>query len=92
MGKLKRPKRQFSRKGQRAVCGCTAMNGEPKTLFSEQFLARKRAGDTMGPEGKMWQTYKCPNPKVTGWHIGTVRWDPWKRFESNSHSPQGVES
>lgn len=78
-GVVRVPKRNFSKRGQRAVCACTAMNGEPKTLFSEKFLATKRAGDTMGPEGKMWQVYKCPSGD--GWHIGTVRWDPWKRSE-----------
>lgn len=74
-------KRQHTRKPGRAVCGCTAMNGDPKTLFVEKFLASRTAGDTMGINGKMWETYKCP--EGGGFHIATVRWDPWSKSESD---------
>jgi len=76
MRKMKRIKRQFKRKPQRSVCGCTTRSGEPKTLFPERTLASKTAGDIMA----MWETYKCPSR--LGWHIATVRNDPWKKSES----------
>lgn len=81
--RARKAKRQFSRRSKRAICGCTAQNGDPKTFYSERFLARKTAGDIMGAEGKMWQTYKCPRIRG-GWHIATVRWDPWNKSDSNS--------
>ncbi|QWY84142.1 hypothetical protein SEA_A3WALLY_335 [Microbacterium phage A3Wally] len=74
MEKRRKGKARFTRKSRRAVCGCRALNGSPKTLYSQKWLATKGACDVMD-KGKMWQTYKCP--EGLGWHIGTVRWDPW---------------
>lgn len=83
-----RPKRSRSRKDQRGACECKSRDGEPKVLFSQRFLASKRAGDTMGAEGKMWQVYKCPSGG-NGFHITTARFDPWKKSTSAS---RGAES
>lgn len=85
-------KRNRMKKPARAVCGCTARSGEPKTLFAERFEAIRVAGGKMGAEGKMWQTYKCPRKKPGGWHIGTVRWDPWNSSESTSPKDSEAES
>lgn len=89
MSAHKRTKRAFTQKAKRAVCGCTAQNGDPKTLYSQKFLATKAAGATM-ERGKMWQIYKCPEGQ--GFHIATVRWDPWSRFESNSRRRQAEDT
>lgn len=86
--KVRRSKQRFTVKAARAVCGCTARNGAPKTLYSQKWLATKGAADIMGPDGKMWQVYKCPNGSG-GWHIGSVRWDPWNK--SSYNSPETVE-
>lgn len=77
--RVKTPKRQFKPKTQRAVCGCTAQNGEPKTLFPEKHIASRTAGDTIGHgNGKMWEVYRCRGGGV-GWHIASVRYDPWSK-------------
>lgn len=81
--RTRKAKRNRTKKRQRAICGCTAANGDPKTWFSQRFLATKAAADILGPEGKMWETYKCPRIRG-GWHIATVRWDPWNKSDSNS--------
>lgn len=72
---------------RQGACTCTSRSGQSKWLFKERWQASARAGDTMGAEGKLWQVYKCPSG--AGWHITTVRVDPWKK--SLSHS-EGVES
>lgn len=33
----------------------------------------------------MWETYKCPNGGA-GFHIGTVRNNPWKNSDSRSQT------
>lgn len=80
----RRAKRQLQKRPVVGVCGCTARSGDPKTLFPSKEIARRRAGDTMGIDGKMWEIYKCPDPAgAGGFHIATVRWDPWKLSESD---------
>lgn len=82
MGRVRRAKRQFTKKTQRAVCSCVTRSGEPKTLFPEKYIASRTAGDTM-VKGKMWEVYRCRNGGA-GWHIATVRWDPWSKSQSDS--------
>lgn len=81
---FKRPKERITAKARVGVCTCTRRTGEPKTLYSQRWIASARAGDTMEP-GKMWEIYKCPSGGA-GYHIATVRWNPWKN--SPSHSPR----
>lgn len=70
-----RPKTTPSRKARRAVCACRAQNGEPKTLYPLRHHASRAAVMHYAP-GKMWQVYKCP--EGDGYHVTTVRWDPWE--------------
>lgn len=70
-------KKARSKNPVRAECGCTSKSGHPKTLFTEKWDATRVAGNKMGAEGEMWEIYKCP--RRTGFHIGTVRWDPWEQ-------------
>lgn len=74
-GKVRVAKHAKARKGRRAQCTCVSRSGVPKVAYTSRWKATGRAGATMGPEGKMWQIYKCPDG--AGFHIGTVRWDPW---------------
>ena len=77
---FKRPKEQMTAKGRKGICTCTSRAGDVKTLYSQRWIASRRAGDTMEP-GKMWEIYKCPSGG-DGYHIATVRWDPWKNSPS----------
>jgi hypothetical protein len=88
MRRNRKPKRQYTPKAKRGACQCKAQNGDPKTLFAEHWQASKLAGDTMGSV-KMWEVNKCPYPDSDGYHIATVRWNPWN---SSAYLSQEAES
>lgn len=85
MSRKRVAKPRFTTKARRAVCACKAQNGAPKTLYSQHWMASKSAGDILGPQGKMWEIYKCRSGGA-GFHIATVRSDPWKNFDFPSQT------
>lgn len=68
-------KKSFTKKHRKDVCECTTRSGLPKTMYSQRWLAQKAAGELLD-KGKPWQTYRCP--EGGGWHIRSVRWNPWE--------------
>lgn len=68
------------RKPRKMQCGCVSADGAPKTWFEERWQASRSAGMFHSTEngGGMWKTYRCPESR--GWHITSVRVDPWAKM------------
>lgn len=84
-GHARVPKTDKIKKSRRYQCGCVSAAGVPKVWFAERWDASRRAGDTM-EAGKMWNVYRCPERNRVGYHIASVRNDPWKNSQSESES------
>lgn len=67
-----------AKKPRTGQCECTSAAGKGKKLYPSRWQASRTGADTarLRGDGSLWETYKCP--KGEGWHIATLRVDPWK--------------